>query len=128
MSTTTLIVIILILLLLGGGGYGYRAGWGGGPVGGIGLIVLVLIVLLVMGVIYARLVAQLYGTLIASIGGYADRHCRPNRRIHSRRNQLPGDEHEQSTLRRRRHCAGVFQRRICERHLEVEIRAGSRIG
>jgi len=51
MSTTTLIVIILILLLLGGGGYGYRAGWGGGPVGGIGLLVVVLIVLLLLGVI-----------------------------------------------------------------------------
>ena len=38
MSTTALIVIILIILLLGGGGYGYRAGWGGAPVGGIGLV------------------------------------------------------------------------------------------
>ena len=51
MSTTTLIIIILIILLLGGGGYGYRAGWGGAPVGGIGLIVLILIILLLLGVV-----------------------------------------------------------------------------
>jgi hypothetical protein len=51
MSTTALIVLILVLLLLGGGGYGYRAGWGGGPVGGIGLVVVILVVLLVMGVV-----------------------------------------------------------------------------
>ncbi|MGZ5095628.1 MAG: DUF3309 family protein [Burkholderiales bacterium] len=38
-------------MLLGGGGYGYRSGWGGGPIGGIGLIVVVLLVLLVAGVI-----------------------------------------------------------------------------
>jgi Protein of unknown function (DUF3309) len=51
MSTTALIVIILIVLLLGGGGYGYRAGWGGGPVGGIGLVILILIILLLLGVV-----------------------------------------------------------------------------
>ncbi len=49
MSTTALIVIILIILLLGGGGYGYRAGWGGAPVGGIGLVILILIILLRAG-------------------------------------------------------------------------------
>ena len=46
---STIIVIILIVLLLGGGGYGYNAGWGAGPTGGIGLIVRILIVLLVLG-------------------------------------------------------------------------------
>jgi hypothetical protein len=51
MSTTTLIIIILIILLLGGGGYGYRAGWGGAPVGGIGLVILILIILLLLGVV-----------------------------------------------------------------------------
>ena len=55
MSTTTLLIIIVILLLLGGGGYGYRAGWGGGPVGGIGLIIVVLIPLALTGVRYRPL-------------------------------------------------------------------------
>jgi hypothetical protein len=51
MSTTALIVIILIILLLGGGGYGYRSGWGGAPIGGIGLVILILIILLLLGVV-----------------------------------------------------------------------------
>jgi hypothetical protein len=51
MSTTALIVIILIILLLGGGGYGYRAGWGVGPIGGVGLLIVVLVILLLLGVI-----------------------------------------------------------------------------
>ena len=46
-----LLIIILIILLIGGGGYGLRSGWGGAPVGGIGLVVVILIVLLVMGVV-----------------------------------------------------------------------------
>jgi hypothetical protein len=49
MEMPTILVIILIVLLVGGGGYGLNAGWGYGPTGGIGLIVLILIVLLVMG-------------------------------------------------------------------------------
>lgn len=51
MSTTTILVIILIVILLGGGGFGYKSGWGYGPMGVIGALVVILLVLLLVGVI-----------------------------------------------------------------------------
>lgn len=48
-----LLLVLLVLILIGGVGpwWGYSAGWGYGPVGGVGLIVLILvIVLLVRGI------------------------------------------------------------------------------
>lgn len=44
------LVVILVLLLLGGlPTWGYSAGWGYWPSGGLGLILLVVIILLVLG-------------------------------------------------------------------------------
>jgi hypothetical protein len=46
----TILVIILILALLGSlPTWGYSRGWGYGPSGGVGLIVLILIILLLTG-------------------------------------------------------------------------------
>lgn len=46
----TILLIILILALLGSFPlWPYSAGWGYGPSGGVGLILLILIVLIVMG-------------------------------------------------------------------------------
>jgi hypothetical protein len=50
MSLGTILLIILVLLLLGAvPSWPYSQGWGYGPSGGIGLLVVVLIILLVLG-------------------------------------------------------------------------------
>jgi hypothetical protein len=50
MSIATVLVIILVLALLGViPAWPHSRGWGYGPTGGVGLIVLVLVVLLLMG-------------------------------------------------------------------------------
>jgi len=47
---TTILIIILILFLLGSlPTWGYSRGWGYGPSGLLGIVVIVLIVLLLMG-------------------------------------------------------------------------------
>jgi hypothetical protein len=47
---STILIIILILALIGGlPNWGYSSGWGYGPSGGIGLILLIVIILVVMG-------------------------------------------------------------------------------
>ena len=47
---STLLMIILVLLLVGAlPTWPYSSGWGYGPSGGLGLVLLVLIVLLLMG-------------------------------------------------------------------------------
>lgn len=46
----TILLIILIFILLGAvPSWPYSAGWGWGPSGGIGLLVIILVILLVMG-------------------------------------------------------------------------------
>lgn len=47
-----LLLIILIVILLLGGGYGYsnRAEWGVAPVGGIGMVLLIIVILCLCGV------------------------------------------------------------------------------
>jgi len=50
MSLGTIILIILVLALLGAlPTWPYSSGWGYGPSGGVGLIVVILVVLLLMG-------------------------------------------------------------------------------
>ena len=50
MSLGTIILIILVLALLGSlPTWPYSSGWGYGPSGGVGLVVVVLVVLLLMG-------------------------------------------------------------------------------
>ena len=50
MSLGTILLIILVLLFLGAiPTWPYSQGWGYGPSGGIGLIVVILIILLVLG-------------------------------------------------------------------------------
>lgn len=52
MTTSTIILIILILLLLGVvPAWPHSKGWGYGPSGGVGLLVVVLLVLLLLGYI-----------------------------------------------------------------------------
>jgi len=52
MSIATILLIILILILVGAiPMWPHSRGWGYGPSGGIGLLVIILIVLLVMGII-----------------------------------------------------------------------------
>ena len=47
---TTILIIILILFLLGSlPTWGYSRGWGYGPSGLLGIVVIVLIILLLMG-------------------------------------------------------------------------------
>jgi hypothetical protein len=49
---TTIVLILLVLLLLGiVPAWPYSRGWGYGPAGGLGVVVLVLLVLLVAGAI-----------------------------------------------------------------------------
>ena len=46
----TILLIILILLLIGAlPNWGYSRGWGYGPSGGLGLIVVILLILVLMG-------------------------------------------------------------------------------
>jgi hypothetical protein len=50
MSVGTILLIILILILVGAlPSWGYSRGWGYGPSGIVGVLVIVLIVLLLMG-------------------------------------------------------------------------------
>lgn len=50
MSLGTILLIILVLLLLGAiPSWPHSRGWGYGPSGGIGLLVVILIILLVLG-------------------------------------------------------------------------------
>lgn len=50
MSIGTLLLIVLILILIGAvPAWPYSRGWGYGPSGGVGLLVVILIVLLLMG-------------------------------------------------------------------------------
>ena len=50
MSIGTILIIILIFMLIGAiPSWPHSRGWGYGPSGGIGLIVLILVVLLLMG-------------------------------------------------------------------------------
>lgn len=52
MSIGTILLIVLILILIGVIPlWPHSRGWGYGPTGGIGLIVVILIILLVMGLI-----------------------------------------------------------------------------
>lgn len=50
MSIGTILLIVLILILIGAvPAWPYSRGWGYGPSGGVGLLVVVLIVLLLVG-------------------------------------------------------------------------------
>ena len=50
MSVSTILIIILVLLLIGAlPSWGYSRGWGYGPSGLLGLILVVLIILLLLG-------------------------------------------------------------------------------
>jgi hypothetical protein len=52
MTTGTILLVVLIILLIGAlPTWPYSSGWGYGPTGGVGLLVVVLIILLVLGVI-----------------------------------------------------------------------------
>ena len=49
-SLGTIILIILVLALIGSlPRWGYSSGWGYGPSGGIGLIVVILLILVLLG-------------------------------------------------------------------------------
>lgn len=50
MPLTTILIIILIVLLLGAyPAWGYNSGWGYGPSGILGLLLVIVLVLLVLG-------------------------------------------------------------------------------
>lgn len=52
MSLGTLLLIVLLLMLVGViPAWPYSRGWGYGPSGGIGLVVVILVVLLLLGMI-----------------------------------------------------------------------------
>jgi hypothetical protein len=52
MTTGTILLVVLIILLIGAlPTWPYSSGWGYGPTGGIGLLLVVLVILLVLGVI-----------------------------------------------------------------------------
>ena len=52
MTLGTILLIVLILVLIGAlPTWPYSSGWGYGPTGGVGLLLVVLILLLVFGVI-----------------------------------------------------------------------------
>lgn len=52
MSIATILLIVLVLILLGVFPiWPHSRGWGYGPTGGIGLLVVILIVLVVMGLV-----------------------------------------------------------------------------
>jgi Protein of unknown function (DUF3309) len=52
MSTGTILLVVLIILLIGAlPTWPYSSGWGYGPTGGIGLLLVVLVILVVLGVI-----------------------------------------------------------------------------
>lgn len=50
MTLGTILLIVLLLLLIGAiPNWGYSRGWGYGPSGGLGIVLLVVLVLLFMG-------------------------------------------------------------------------------
>jgi hypothetical protein len=51
MSSTarTVLIVVLVLVLLGGPFYGYHAGWGVWPSGGLGLVLVVVLILMLLG-------------------------------------------------------------------------------
>ncbi len=50
MSLGTILLIVLILMLIGVfPAWPHSSGWGYGPTGGLGLVILILVVLLLMG-------------------------------------------------------------------------------
>jgi hypothetical protein len=50
MTLGTILLIVLILFLVGAlPNWGYSRGWGYGPSGGLGLVVVIILILLVMG-------------------------------------------------------------------------------
>jgi hypothetical protein len=52
MTMGTILLVVLIILLIGAlPTWPYSSGWGYGPTGGLGLLLVILIVLLVLGVI-----------------------------------------------------------------------------
>ena len=52
MTTGTILLVVLIILLIGAlPTWPYSSGWGYGPTGGLGLLVVVLVILLLLGVI-----------------------------------------------------------------------------
>jgi len=52
MTTGTILLIILIVLLIGAApAWPYSRGWGYGPSGGLGALLIVLLILVLMGVI-----------------------------------------------------------------------------
>jgi hypothetical protein len=52
MTTGTILLVVLIILLIGAlPTWPYSSGWGYGPTGGLGLLLVVLIILVVLGVI-----------------------------------------------------------------------------
>lgn len=52
MTTGTIVLVVLIILLIGAlPTWPYSSGWGYGPTGGLGLLVVVLVILLLLGVI-----------------------------------------------------------------------------
>lgn len=52
MTTGTILLVVLIILLIGAlPAWPYSSGWGYGPTGGLGLLLVVLVILLVLGVI-----------------------------------------------------------------------------
>jgi Protein of unknown function (DUF3309) len=52
MSTGTILLVVLIILLIGVlPTWPYSSGWGYGPTGGLGLLLVVLVILVVLGVI-----------------------------------------------------------------------------
>lgn len=52
MTTGTILLVVLIILLIGAlPAWPYSSGWGYGPTGGLGLLLVVLVILLLLGVI-----------------------------------------------------------------------------
>ena len=52
MTTGTILLVVLIILLIGAlPTWPYSSGWGYGPTGGLGLLLVVLVILLVLGVV-----------------------------------------------------------------------------
>jgi Protein of unknown function (DUF3309) len=52
MSTGTILLVVLIILLIGAlPTWPYSSGWGYGPTGGLGILLVVLVILVLLGVI-----------------------------------------------------------------------------
>jgi len=46
---TVILIVLVVLILVGGPYYGGQQGWGPGPYGGIGLVVLLIVLYLLFG-------------------------------------------------------------------------------